>query len=290
MREYAAAGYVYICSYFLPVSSCVKRPETKVIQLWHSGGLLKKMGHDTTDDIPEYYKGNVTANYDLVTVSAPVCVPVWESALKLPEGITKPLGLPRTDIYYNEKWNSKCRDAFYKLYPDAEGKRIALYAPSFSGNAADPKCAGLDMNIQTVFEELDDWYLIVRPHPHMKKKYPEYFDERTNKLSTEKLLPVADLLITDYSSILFDYSIYRKPFVLFCPDIDEYIRDRGFYADPYSFPCELTKTKDELLKAVINIKDNKNELEEFFQKYMSACDGHATRRIIQVAEEQLESE
>ena len=98
MREYAAAGYVYICSYFLPVSSCDKRPETKVIQLWHSGGLMKKMGYDTKDDIPKFYKGTVTKNYDLVTVSAPVCVPVWESALKLPAGVTKPLGLARTDI------------------------------------------------------------------------------------------------------------------------------------------------------------------------------------------------
>ena len=65
MKEYAAAGYVYICSYFLPVSSCKKRKETKVIQLWHSGGLLKKMGYDTKDDIPRDYKGDVTANYDL---------------------------------------------------------------------------------------------------------------------------------------------------------------------------------------------------------------------------------
>ena len=56
MKEYAAAGYVYICSYFLPVSSCKKRKETKVIQLWHSGGLLKKMGYDTKDDIPRDYK------------------------------------------------------------------------------------------------------------------------------------------------------------------------------------------------------------------------------------------
>ena len=126
MKEYAAAGYVYICSYFLPVSSCDKRPETKVIQLWHSGGLLKKMGYDTLDDIPEYYKGNVTANYDLVTVSSEVCVPVWERALKLPAGITKATGLARTDIYFDDDWNYEKREEFYNLYPEAKGKKYSI--------------------------------------------------------------------------------------------------------------------------------------------------------------------
>ena len=64
MQVYAQAEYVFINSYFLPVSSCRKRKETTVVQLWHSGGLMKKMGYDTTEDIPKYYKGNPTANYD----------------------------------------------------------------------------------------------------------------------------------------------------------------------------------------------------------------------------------
>ena len=78
MKRYAAAEYVFICDNFLPVSACTKRPETKVVQLWHSGGLLKKSGYDTTEDIPKMYKGDsVYKNYDLLTVSALCCVPVF---------------------------------------------------------------------------------------------------------------------------------------------------------------------------------------------------------------------
>ena len=112
MKEYAAAEYIFICSYFLPVSSCRKRPETKVVQLWHSGGLLKKMGLDTRDDIPDGYKGNVTANYDVVTVSAPVCEAVWESAWGLPKGTACATGLSRTDIYSSDSWNRRSRELF----------------------------------------------------------------------------------------------------------------------------------------------------------------------------------
>jgi len=288
MKEYAGAGYVFICSYFLPVSSCKKNPDTKVIQLWHSGGLLKKMGYDTLDDIPKAYKGNVTANYDLVTVSAPICVNYWKKALRLSAGITKPLGLPRTDIYFDKKWQAKCRARFEKIYPEAKGKRVVLYAPSFSGNAASPQSLGLNMGIEKAFQRLNDVYLIVRPHPLMKNIYPKYFDRKYMEISTDKLLPVIDVLVTDYSSILFDYSIYKKPFVMFCPDIEDYERTRGFYADPRSFPAPFVTKKEELVKCIeyklYLDKCTDEALYDFYQTYMGCCDGRSTKRLINEVE------
>ena len=246
---------------------------------------MKKMGYDTKDDIPKYYKGTVTKNYDLVTVSAPVCVPVWESALKLPEGVTKPLGLARTDIYYNEEWKQMCRDRFYELCPEAKGKKIVLYAPSFSGNAADPQCVGIESGIEKLFEELsDEYYLVIRLHPHLKKKYSRLWKkDAAREMATEKLLPVADIMITDYSSVLFDYSIYRKPFVLFCPDMEMYERTRGFYADIKSFPAPLAKNAEELKMACTEKQYEKytgNQLEEFYKEYMGSSDGQSTERIL----------
>ncbi|MBP3233837.1 MAG: CDP-glycerol glycerophosphotransferase family protein [Eubacterium sp.] len=288
MKEYAAAGYVYICSYFLPVSSCNKRAETKVIQLWHSGGLLKKMGYDTKDDIPKNYKGNVTANYDLVTVSSEECVPVWEKALKLPEGITKATGLARTDIYFNDEWNYEKREEFYSIYPEAKGKRVVLYAPSFTGNAASPECVGLD-EVRKVFENLNEnYYLIIKPHPHLKEKYPEYFKGRAMTLSTEDILPVTGVLITDYSSVLFDYSLYRKPFILFTPDIEEYKKTRGFYVDIEKFPAPIAKTGSELeriLKEKTYFDYSEQDYEDFCSKYMGACKGCSVDNILKEVEQ-----
>ena len=287
MKEYASAEYVYICSYFLPVSSCKKRPETKVIQLWHSGGLLKKMGYDTRDDIPKGYVGDVTANYNLVTVSAEICAPIWEKALRLPKGMAEPLGLARTDVYFNDDWNERQRTLFYKIYPEAKGKKVALYAPSFSGNAATPKCKGIESGIIEVMNRFsDEWFFIVRLHPLLREKYPQYWSKNDEKMPTEKLLPIVNLLITDYSSVLFDYSIYKKPFVLFCPDIDSYKRTRGFYADPENFPAPLAKTADELeeiLRRKAYFEYSEEEYEEFCKLYMGACDGNSALRIVEHA-------
>ena len=85
MRAYATAEYVFICDYFLPAASCKKRPETTLVQLWHSCGLMKKIAFDTGEDIPKNYRGNMFGNYSYLTMSAQVCVPVHAHALRIPQ-------------------------------------------------------------------------------------------------------------------------------------------------------------------------------------------------------------
>ena len=70
MKAYANARAVFICNYFVPVTSCKKREETTVVQLWHSCGALKKFGYDSEEDISSHFKGSVTRNFDLITVSS----------------------------------------------------------------------------------------------------------------------------------------------------------------------------------------------------------------------------
>ena len=131
MKMYAEAKYVFICDNFLPIASCKKREETIVVQLWHGGGLLKKIGYDTPDDIPEMYKGNVYKNYSLVTASADCVVPVLERAMRQKKGIVQATGLSRTDSFYDAGYLEKCKKKFYELYPEAGDKKIILWAPTF---------------------------------------------------------------------------------------------------------------------------------------------------------------
>ena len=279
MKVFAKAKYIFICDNFLPVSSCHKRPETTVVQLWHSGGLLKKAGYDTDDSVPDMYKGNVFKNYDLLTVSAPCCVKVFESSCKQPDGVVKALGISRSDIYFDEDYNKECREEFFRMYPEATGKKIVLWTPTFRGNAANPVLIGED-EIDSAFKNMPDCFLVKKLHPHFENK-------NHNKIScsipSERLLPVADLLITDYSSIVFDYLVYKKPFVLFAPDLDEYEKSHGFYL-PYetSYPTTVAKTEQDLLKAVKYELTNRDvkELEDCYNYHMTYCDGQATARIL----------
>ncbi len=279
MKYYAKAEYVVICDNFLPVSSCKKRPETTVIQLWHGCGAFKKFGYDTAGDIPAYYKGNVYQNYDLVTVSASGCVPHFQSAMRLPQNVFLPFGVCRTDKYFKEAYNRHCRKLFYDRHKEAQGRKIVLWAPTFRGNPADPKLEQYD-DIAELGRELEkEAFVIIKVHPHLAKKYP--YDN--SSLTTDQLLPVTDLLITDYSSIIFEYSIYKRPMLFYAPDMEDYGVERGFYLDYQSLPGPIVTDKDQLAKEVLHVlADDKAEsaaVKEFYEKYMSGCDGHVTKRM-----------
>lgn len=278
MKLYATAEYVFICDYYLPIASCRKRKETTVTQLWHSGGLMKKFAYDTSDDIPSIYKGNVFKNYSLVTVSAKCCESVLARAMQVPPQIVRALGCNRTDIYYNDKFNKKCAEDFYKAYPEAVGKKLVMWAPTFRGNAALAYLVGTEA-VLSLGEQLGpDWFVLLKIHPHVDKK-----SKLSNcSIPTEKLLPVIDVLITDYSSILFDYLLFEKPFVLFAPDIQEYEKNRGLYIDYSSLPGAVVTKPEELCSSVLNsIKDvDKKALHDCRLQYMGACDGHAAEKLL----------
>ncbi len=279
MKRYAQAKYVFICDNFLPVSSCRKSGKTTVVQLWHCCGLMKKMGYDTEEDIPAGYKGQVYRNYDLMTVSSPNCVEPLSKATRLPEGVLQPLGVSRTDLYFDENWRTACRREFFARYPQAVGKKIILWAPTFRGRATDPYQVGVDA-IQALEKQLgSDCYLIRKVHPHVDDRY-----HLSNcDMVTERLLPVVDLLISDYSTVMTEFLFFHKPYVLFAPDLEAYQQKRGFYID-YGWLSPYLATHEEELPEIVRkaLEDRDlSWLEEIKAFQISACDGNATNRILE---------
>ncbi len=280
MKKYATAETVIICDNFLPAASCRKRKGTSVIQLWHACGAFKKFGYDTSADIPSYYKGNVLANCDLVTVSSQICVKPFSSAMRLPEKAVRPVGVSRTDLYFNDTFNQACRNHFFSQHPNAQGKKIVLWVPTFRGNPGIASVKGLDDILHARDQLKDTHYFIIKLHPHTQAHI-----EGTNcSISSEELLPVADVVITDYSSILFDAMIYKHPLILFVPDLDEYLDNRGFYLDYNTLPGLRAQNLEQLLQILTDedlLHSSVNKVyTDFYDKYMASCDGHSTKRII----------
>lgn len=282
MKLYARAGYVVICDNFLPAAGCRKRPETKVIQLWHACGSLKRFGYDTTEDIPASYRGHVYRNTDLVTVSAPWCVPKFASAMRLPEKNVQALGVSRTDRYFDSAWRERARRKFAEVFPDAVGKKTALWAPTYRGSAGAPELIPFD--VQALERALgEDWRVIVSTHPHMK-------DGRV-LITTEELFVSTDCLIADYSSLIYEYILMLQilgrsgsRLVLYTPDYEEYAGKRGFYMPYTDIPGQQVNTFEELAGAVrasLEAEPDQKAMTrvQFLDTYMSACDGNSTQRI-----------
>lgn len=281
----AQAKYVFICDNFLPVSSCKTDPATKVVQLCHFSGPFKKIGYATTDDIPGYYSGNVFSNYDLVSVSSEMFVPLLTDAMRQEDGIVKALGVSRSDVFFDEEWNRRCREEFYERYPQLREKKILLWAPTFRGRAVSPNTLDNESFFRLQAQLGEQWCVLIKHHPHddAVAQDPRY---RSNcDIPTERLLPVVDLLITDYSTTVLDYLAYERPFILYAPDLDVYERTRGFFIDYRALTKNLITSAEHLDETVKRVYDewldgDREDILRCKQQITAACDGKASQRIM----------
>ncbi len=302
MKLYATCGHVIICDNFLPVASCKKRKKTDVIQLWHGPGAFKKFGYDAKEDIPKRYKGNVYNNYSLVTVSSKKCVDYFERAMRINrveypkplhgKDIVRPIGISYTDRLFNVDYIEECKDRLRYEHPDSNGKKIVLWAPTFRGNAANGKLVGEEIVDRLAKDGsiCNDFYIIKSIHPHIKS------GEKTQSdfgMKTDELIACADILITDYSSVFFEYLIMDKPIIFFAPDYSEYSEKRGFYLLYDGLPGYIIRDDEkdeEVLKNKLScaIRDAaygddstmSRRRKKYREVYMSECDGNVTDRII----------
>lgn len=260
------------------------RKDQKVIQLWHACGAFKKFGRFGTN-LREEVDLATHAQYSLVSVSGEAVRDVYADAFGISRDKVRALGDPRTDLFFDGKKQEKIRDSVYRRYPQLKGKRVVLYAPTFRGKTDrergtfTPKA-----DFKKLSESLpSDMVFLIRPHPIMKKtvldeNLPNILEVRD--FSTNDLMFVSDLMVTDYSSVIFEYSLLRKPVLFFCYDFDTY--ERGFYLRyPEDLPGDVLRTQEELAARLNSAEWDKmgEGYDEFVKRYMSACDGHSSERI-----------
>lgn len=292
----AQAKYVFICDTFLPASSGRKAQGTKIVQLCHFSGPLKKIGYATEDDVPGYYRGNVFKNYDLVTVSSPMYVPLLTEAMCQTHGVVQALGISRTDVFFDENWLGQCKKEFYDAFPDARNKKVLLWSPTFRGKAARPNALDNE-HIFALQEKLgNDWLVLIKHHPHDDAVAVDHRFRSNCTIATERLLPVVDLLITDYSTIVLDYILFERPFILYAPDLDEYESSRGFFVDYRGITENLVTDASQLEQMIRTVyrqwaEGNREDILNCRERFVSACDGKSTKRILEyLAEENKNGE
>lgn len=299
LKELATAKYVFVDDASLILSSIPLRKETVAINLWHACGAFKKFGRSTAelkfgssaatlDKYPNY--GNLTH----VTVSSPEVIWAYEEAMHLPKGIVKATGVSRTDQFYDKEFVESRKQKLYEIMPEAKDKKVILYAPTFRGHVATASSPDR-IDFERFCRELGNEYVIVcKHHPFVKnppiipEELQHFARDLTKYLSIEDLLCCTDICISDYSSLVFEYSLFEKPMIFYAYDYDNYCDWRGFYYDYSEFtPGPVVQTEDELLNSIKNIDTqfDKQKVIDFKEKFMGSCDGHATERIIALMKE-----
>lgn len=285
----ATSKYIFLNDNFMPMADMKIRSQTKVIQLWHAEGAFKKFGLDINqpDEIRKREE-KVYSKFSFVVCSSQGVVPIYASAFGMKKENVLPLGSPRTDYYFKNNNVEKLREEFEKKYPQCKGKKIILYAPTFRDNPEKNKKLTTMLNIKKFNENVSDEYVLaIRYHPQVHENITDTTGaiDLTMYPNVSELTLIADILITDYSSICMDFSLLDKPCVFYAYDLSEYACDRQFYFDYETYvPGRIVKTQEEL-EEVFNTKSYLLDTEknaEFKKFNFDNPDGNAAKRVVNI--------
>lgn len=270
------------------------RRNQRVIQLWHACGAFKKFGRRGTN-LSEFTDSATHAQYNMVTVSGEYIRSVYADAFNIDLNKVKALGCPRTDDFFNKSLIEGKKKKIYEAYPEFTGKSIIIYAPTFRDINNNRKEFHPELDFDRLSEELlPEQIFVVCPHPIMQNAIvdKEYDNIRVVRdFSTNDMMFVSDLLITDYSSVIFEYVLLQKPIAFFCYDLSTY--NRGFYLNyPEDLPGDVYETQDALTEYLTDkekhVLTQKHKI--FAERYMSACDGHSCERIAKLINDYMEGD
>lgn len=284
------ARYIIVNDNYSLFSMITLRKETDLIQVWHGGGAFKKFGRHSIQNInnPEklkrYLKGS--SQYTKVIVSSSEVSDIYADAFGIDKSKIYPIGLPRTDIFFDKDKIDNIKRKLLSKYEQLLNKRIIVYAPTFRDNDRNMYLFPLDLNY--LFNTLDsDYVLVYKLHPRTRNfiEYESIYKSRVFDLSHEDindLLILADILITDYSSLIFEYAILQKPVIFFAYDLEQYENlVRGFYYPYKKFvPGPIAYTTEEIVEYIKKNNWDLDKLKKFAMQFNEYFDGNATERFI----------
>ncbi len=276
---------------FRTVDMFKKRKNQYYIQTWHSSLRLKQIEKDAKDSLPESYikmAKEDSKKCDLLLSGCRYSTDIFKRAFWY-DGEIFEHGTPRNDLL--EKVDEKYKEDIKRKLNIPTDTKLALYAPTFR-NHDDLEVYNIDY--KSVLESLrlkfgGDWKFCVKLHPHLMAKsdelsYGNDVLDLTKYDDIQELLAITDVLISDYSSLMFDFGLTKRPCFLYVPDIEEYTsQDRKLYFDITELPFINTKSSLDLAEKIRDFDKDvyDRELDMFLGSIGSFESGDACERLLE---------
>lgn len=264
-----------------------KKESQYFINTWHGYGPFKLAEGDVNKDAASrerYTKSNGAS--DLFLTASSFYAQVYRRSFYY-QGEVMECGAPRNDVFFQ---SNDPGEKIRKLYRIPRERGIVLYAPTYRDMTGDdferynPDWERILASFRERFGK--EYVVIYKLHHYMQKLVSEKglyngAIEATFYPDIQELLAAADIVITDYSSLMWDFSLQRRPVFLYQNDEEEYTNDRGFYAPVSEWPYPKAHSQDELVERILHFDEEKyiEELDAFLKKYGSCDDGHASERV-----------
>ena len=259
------------------------RDDVKVAQLWHACGAFKTFGYSRLgkEGAPRF-DGHSHRCYTHAFVSGDGVRKYYAEAFGIPLSKVYATGVPRTDDMAAVKRTEKGSNEPFTI----------LFAPTFRGNGANSAnypYDKLDLEKLSQLCRRENMRVIFKMHPFIKQRVPiddsmrDVLTDESDKREINDILPCCDLLITDYSSVIYEASLLNIPMLFYTFDLDEYISSRDFYEPFEQFvPGKIVMNFDSLINAIENREFNSDTSKTFKDRNFSGEIGHSSAHVVDV--------
>lgn len=289
VKKMAASDIIFIDDH-APVLDWLKlKKDTMVVQLWHAGAGFKSSGYSRWghDGCP----GPVSCHrqYHYGIAGSQNIAPFFSEVWGINDELVLPTGMPRMDEYLDETYKKEKREELYKLYPQCKGKKVILFAPTYRGRNKKTAFYPYEvLDLERLYQQCEEEYVVLfKMHPwvnqdiYIQEKYRDRYLDVKNYPNINDIFYITDLLITDYSSNIFEYSLMHKPMLFYAFDEIQYSFSRGFHRNySESAPGKVCHTFDELMLALSEQDFEFEKVEAYVEHHFDFTDSHASDRVI----------
>lgn len=291
------SNLIFVDNYFAFLATMHTKKTTKIVQLWHANGAIKSFGWDepkTANRSAEDKKRfqSVYNQFDDFIVASAKMGSVFKKSYHVSDDHILELGYPATDKFKDSNWIKQTKNNIFSSYPDLINKKIILYAPTYREDINGKVILEIPDDFSDIQELLnDETKLLIKLHPHLKDKelaFKKLLSKNNNFLwvdeyTTGELLVITNCLITDYSSVIFDFSLLpnAEQVLFYCFDLKNYESSIGIQSDFNDWvPGPIVQTMSELVGTYKEFKNSDRQLATFNLLWNTSNDGHATERVL----------
>lgn len=290
--QIATSRYVILDDFYPLVYPLKMRSETDLIQVWHAVGAFKTFGFSRVGKPggPNPDSKN-HRNYDYAIVSSTNVAPYYAEGFGIAREKVLPLGAPRTDLFFDDQKKQNSINTLHDELPFVKNKKVILFAPTFRGDGQQTAHYPYEwLDFEAIYNHFssEDFVFLLKIHPFVKNKleipdaYADFFYDVSDYREINDLLLISDVLVTDYSSVVFEYSLLKKKSIFFTPDLEEYTQSRDFYVDFDEFvPGPIVRNTEALIQEIENYETfSEQQLDHFLNYYFDDLDGKASKRFV----------
>jgi CDP-ribitol ribitolphosphotransferase len=298
VKQFAWADFIFLDDWCDLLMYITPSPRTVITQLWHGGFGFKTVGFSQfglpggPDLNPPHRK------YTYSVVGAEGARDQFAESFGIEREAVLPTGVPRVDDLLDPVRRTEVTERFHDEFPEFTGRRIILFAPTFRGQGSDSAYYPSDLIDWEALHQWcgDDTAVIVAMHPYVTARMVDDQERRVHLVPNNlrdriredvtgwpvnDLLLMADTLVTDYSSICYEYTYLQRPIVFYAPDEAEYSATRGFYARLEDVaPGPVVTTFPDLLSALDSNEAANERTLRYRQRFCGPADTHNADRLI----------